>query len=160
MGAVVNNTYGWLNAWALFDRSQQAEFERQQKRHATLNDLEKATKQLYDRSIEAEAQDNERRAKAEAASTRLLLECQLVCKKRQEQAKVTGVGMSSTDDTQYPCWVPQPRRKTPGPDVPQPYATPKETDAAGRNAKLNKELGLDKVFDPLASGNTSPIPGP
>ena len=67
---------------------------------------------------------------------------------------------SSTDDTQYPHWVPQPHRKTPGPDVPQLYATPKETDAAGRDAKLNKELGLDKVFDPLVSGNTSPTPGP
>ena len=54
---VVNNTYGWLNAQALFNRLQQAEFERQEKRHATLNDLGKATKQLYDRSIEAEAQD-------------------------------------------------------------------------------------------------------
>ena len=96
---VINNTYGWLNARALFDRSQQAEFKRQQKHHATLNDLEKATKQLYDCSIEAEAQDNERRAKAEAASTWLLLEHQLVCKKRQQQAKVTGIVTPSTDNT-------------------------------------------------------------
>ena len=111
---VVNNTYGWLNTQALFDRSQQAEFERQQKRHATLNDLEKATEQLYDCSIEAETQDNERRVKAEAASTQLPLERQLAHKKRQEQAKVTGIVTPSTDDTRYPHWVPQPRHKTPG----------------------------------------------
>ena len=47
---IVNNTYGWLNARALFDQAQQTEFKRQQGRHATLNDLEKATEQLYDRS--------------------------------------------------------------------------------------------------------------
>ena len=68
---VINNTYGWLIAQALFDRPQQAEFERQQKHHAALNDLKKATEQLYDRSIVAEAQENERRAKTEAESTRL-----------------------------------------------------------------------------------------
>ena len=34
---IVNNTPSWLNAQALFDRSQQAEFDRQQKRHADLN---------------------------------------------------------------------------------------------------------------------------
>ena len=37
---IVNNTPSWLNAQALFDRSQQAEFDRQQKCHANLNDLE------------------------------------------------------------------------------------------------------------------------
>ena len=120
---VVNNTYGWLNARALFNSSQQAEFKRQQKCHAALNDLEKATEQLYDHSIEIEAQDNERRAKAEVANTRLPLERQLACKKKQNQAKVTGIVTPSTDDTRYQHWVPQPRRKTPDPDVPQLYAT-------------------------------------
>ena len=45
---IVNNTYGWLNTQMLFDGPQQAQFERQQKCHATLNDLEQATEQLYD----------------------------------------------------------------------------------------------------------------
>ena len=52
---VINNTYGWLNTRALFDRPQQAEFERQQRCHAALNNLEKATEQLYDRSLAAKA---------------------------------------------------------------------------------------------------------
>ena len=74
---IVNNTYSWLNARALFDRSQQAEFDRQQKRHAALNDLEQATEWLYERSLEAEAQHDERKVKAEADCVRLLLERQL-----------------------------------------------------------------------------------
>ena len=117
---------------------------------------------MYDCSIEAEAQDNERRAKAAAASAWLLLECQLACKKRQEQAKVTGVAMSLTDDTQYSHWVPQPRCKTPGLDIPQPYASPREMDAAGQDAKLNKEIGLDKVFEntlPTLRPQTPPASG-
>ena len=61
----MNNTPSWLNARALFDRSQQAEFNRQQKRHANLNDLEQATECLYECSLEAEAHRDERRAKAE-----------------------------------------------------------------------------------------------
>ena len=157
---IVNNTYGWLNTQVLFDRPQQAEFERQQKHHAALNDLEQATEQLYDCSLKAEAQDNERRAKAEADSAWLPLECQLACKKRQEQARVTGIATSSTDDTKYPHWHRQPQRKTPGPDVPQPYATPKETSATGHDTRLNQELGLDNVYDPLASRNASPTLGP
>ena len=71
---IVNNTPSWLNAQALFDRSQQAEFNRQQKRHADLNDLEQATERLYECSLEAEAHRDERRAKAEADNARLLLE--------------------------------------------------------------------------------------
>ena len=157
---IVNNTYGWLNAGALFDGPQQAEFERQQKHHATLNDLEQATEQLYDRSLKAEAQDNERRAKAEADSAWLPLDHQLAHKKRQEQARVTGIATSSTDDAKYPHWHCQPQHKTPGPDVPQPYTTPKETSAVGHDARLNQELGLDNVYDPLASRNASPTPGP
>ena len=74
---IVNNTSSWLNARALFDRLQQAEFNRQQKCHATLNDLEQATEWLYECSLEAEAQHDEKRAKAEADSVRLLLEQQL-----------------------------------------------------------------------------------
>ena len=68
--------------------------------------------------------------------------------------------MFSTDDTKYQNWHPQPHHKTPGPDVPQPYATPKETDTAVHDTKLNKVLGLEKVFDLLASGDASPMPGP
>ena len=157
---IVNNTYGWLNTRALFDRPQQAEFERQQKCNATLNDLEQATEQLYDHSLKAEAQDNERRAKAEADSVRLLLECQLACKKRQEQARVTGIATSSTDDAKYPHWHRQPQHKTPGPVVPQLYATPKEMGTAGHYARLNQELGLDNMYDPLALRNASPTLGP
>ena len=157
---IVNNTYGWLNAQALFDRPQHSEFERQQKCHATLNHLEQATEQLYDRSLKAEAQDNERRAKAEADSAWLPLECQLACKKRQEQARVTGIATSSMDDAKYPHWHRQPQCKTPGPDVPQPYATPKEMSAARHDTRLNKELGLDNVYDPLALRNASPTLGP
>ena len=74
---IVNNTPSWLNARALFDRSQQVEFNRQQKCHATLNDLEQATEHLYECSLEAEAQCDERRAKAEADSMQLPLEQQL-----------------------------------------------------------------------------------
>ena len=114
---VINNTYGWLNAQALFDRPQQAEFERQQKCHATLNDIEKATEK-YDCSIVAEAQENKRRAKAEADSAQLPREHQLACKKRQEQAKVMGIVTTSTNDTEYAHWDGQPHHKTTGPDVP------------------------------------------
>ena len=71
---VVNNTPSWLNARALFDRSQQAEFDRQQKCHADLNDLEQATECLYECSLEAEAHHDERRAKAEADNAWLPLE--------------------------------------------------------------------------------------
>ena len=71
-----------------------------------------------------------------------------------------GIAMSSTDDTKYPHWHCQPRHKTPGLDVPQPYATPKEAGTARCNARLNKELGLDKVYDLLALGDASPTPGP
>ena len=42
---------------ALFDTTQQ----RQQKCHTTLNDLEKATKQLYNCSIAAKVLENQRR---------------------------------------------------------------------------------------------------
>ena len=144
----------------MFDLSQWTEFERQQKCHAALNDLEKATEQLYDRSLEAQAQDNERRAKAEADNAQLPPKHQLACKKRQEQAKVMGITTSSTNDTKYPHWHHQPHHKTPGPDVPQPYTTPKETGATGHDARFNKELGLDKVYDPLALGDASPTLGP
>ena len=71
---IMNNTPSWLNAQALFDESQQAEFDRQQKCHATLNDLEQATECLYECSLDAEAKRDERRAKAEADSVRLPLE--------------------------------------------------------------------------------------
>ena len=71
---IVKNTPSWLNARVLFDRSQQAEFDRQQKCHADLNDLEQATECLYECSLEAEAHRDERRAKAEANSERLPLE--------------------------------------------------------------------------------------
>ena len=71
---IMNNTPSWLNARALFDRSQQAELDRQQKCHAALNDLEQTTEHLYECSLDAEAQCDERRAKAEANSARLLLE--------------------------------------------------------------------------------------
>ena len=155
---IVNNTYGYTRV--LFDQAQQTEFERQQGHHAALNNLEKATEELYNRSLQAEAQDNARRAKAEANNAQLPSERQLACKKRQEQAKVTGIATSLTDDIKYPHWHPQPHCKTPGLDVPQPYTTPKETGAAGHDAMLNKELGLDKVYDPLVSGDTSPAPGP
>ena len=157
---VVNNTYGWFNARVLFNQALQKEFERQQKHHAALNNLDKATEQLYDHSLEAEAQDNKRRAKVEADNVQLLPEHQMECKKRQEQAKVMGIMTSSTNDTKYPHWHCQTHRKTPGLDVTQPYATPKETGTTRRGARLNKELGLDKVYDPLASGDASPTPGP
>ena len=49
----------------------------------------------------------------------------------EEQAKVTGIATSSTDDSKYPLWHRQPQYKTPGPNVPRSYATPKETGAAG-----------------------------
>ena len=139
---------------------QQTEFERQQRCHAALNDLEKATEQLYDRSLAAKAQDKKRRAKAEADRAQLPPDHQLACKKRQEQAKITSTVTSPANDVDYPHWHHQPCHKTPGLDIPHPYATPKETDTAGHDAKLNKELGLDKVFDPLASGDASPAPGP
>ena len=74
---IMNNTYSWLNTRALFDRSQQVEVDRQQKHHAALNDLEQATEQLYECSLEAEAQHDERKAKAEANCVRLPLERQL-----------------------------------------------------------------------------------
>ena len=157
---IINNTYGWLNARALFDQAQQTEFKRQQGHHAALNDLEKATEELYNRSLQAEAQDNAKRAKAEANNAQLPSKCQLACKKRQEQAKVKGITTSSTDNIKYPHWHPQPHRQTPGLDVPQPYTTPKETGTAGHDTMLNKELGLDKVYDPLALGDASPMPGP
>ena len=70
----MNNTPSWLNAQVLFDRSQQVDFDRQQKCHAALNDLEQATECLYESSLEAEAQCDERRAKAEADSVWLPLE--------------------------------------------------------------------------------------
>ena len=142
------------------DRSQQVEFDRQQKCHADLNDLEQATEHLYECSLEAEAHRDERRAKAEANSTRLPLERQLARKQRQEQAKVTGIVTPSTDDSKYPLWHCQPQCKTPGPDVPRPYTTPKEMGAAGRDTMINKELGSEDVYDPLQSRNASTTLGP
>ena len=46
------------------------------------------------------------------------------------------------------------------PDVPRVYATPKEMGAAGHDTMINKELGLEDVYDPLQSRNASPTPGP
>ena len=66
----------------------------------------------------------------------------------------------STDDSKYPLWHHQPQRKTPSPDMPRPYATPKEMGAAGCDAMINKELGSEDVYDPLQSRNASPTPGP
>ena len=132
------------------------EFDRQQKCHADLNDLEQATEHLYECSLEAKAHHDERRAKAEANSTWLPLERQLAQKQRQEQANVT----PSTDDSKYPLWHRQSQCKTPSPDVPRPYATPKEMGTAGCNALINKELGSEDVYDPLQSRNASPTPGP
>ena len=156
---IMNNTPSWLNARALFDRSQQAEFDRQQKRHADLNDLEQGTECLYECSLEGEAHHDERRAKAEADSVWLPLERQLARKQRQEQAKVMGIVTSSTDDSNYPLWHRQPQCKTPGPDVPWPYATPEEMSAAGCDTMINKELGSEDVYDPLQLRNASPTPG-
>ena len=61
----------------------------------------------------------------------------------------------STDNSKYPLWHRQPQRKTPGPNVPRPYATPKEMGAT----RINKELGLEDVYDPLQSRNASPTLG-
>ena len=156
---IVTNTPSWLNARALFDRSQQAEFDRQQKCHANLNDLKQASECLYESSLEAEAHRDEKRAKAETDSAWLPLERQLAWKQWQEQAKVTGIAMPSTDDSKYPLWHHQPQRKTPGPNVPQPYATPKEMSAAGCDTIINKELSLENVYDPLQLRNASPTLG-
>ena len=148
---VINNTYGWLNARALFDRSQQEEFKRQQKHHAILNDLEKATEQLYDHSIEAEVQDNERRAKAKAKAR--------VPAGMQEKA---GTGQSNRNHDVLDQRHPVPTLGSPAslqdswPGCSTTVCYTREMDAAGHDAKLNKELGLDKVFDPLALGNTLP----
>ena len=60
--------YDWLNARALFTEPTQVQFDQQWKCHATLNDLEKVTEELYDCSLAAEALQNERWAKAEADS--------------------------------------------------------------------------------------------
>ena len=68
--------------------------------------------------------------------------------------------MSATNDSNYLLWHCQPQCKTPGPDVPRPYATPKETGATARNARLNQELGSEDVYDPLKSRDASPAPGP
>ena len=69
--------------------------------------------------------------------------------------------MSATnDDSNYPLWHRQPQRKTPGPNVPWPYTTPKETSAAAHDARLNQELGSEDVHDPLKLRDASPAPGP
>ena len=65
----------------------------------------------------------------------------------------------STDNSKYPLWHRQPQCKTPGPDVPRPYTTPKEMGTAGRDALINKELGLEDVYDPLQLRNASPTLG-
>ena len=70
-----------------------------------------------------------------------------------------GIATSSTDDSKYPLWHRQPQRKTPSPDVPWPYATPKEMGTAGHDTMINQELGLEDVYDPLQSRNASPTPG-
>ena len=114
---------------------------------------------LYECSLEAKAHHDERRTKAEANNAELPLEQQLARKQRQEPAKVTGIVMPFTDDSKYPLWHHQPQRKTPGPDIPQPYATPKEMSAAGRDAMINKELGSENVYDPLQLRNASPTLG-
>ena len=64
-----------------------------------------------------------------------------------------------TNGSKYPLWHCQPQCKTPSPDVPQLYATPKEMGAAGRDARLNQELGSEDVYDPLALRNALPTPG-
>ena len=125
-----------------------------------MNDLEQATEHLYECSLEAKAHHDERRAKAEANNAQLPLERQLAWTQRQEQAKVMGIVTPSTDDSKYPLWHHQPQRKTPGPNIPQPYATPKEMSTAGHDAMINKELGSENVYNPLQSRNASPTPGP
>ena len=95
-----------------------------------------------------------------ADSVWLPLEQQLAQKHRQEQAKVTGIVTSSTDDSKFPLWHCQPQRKTPSPNVPWPYVTPKEMGTAGCDAMINEELGSEDVYDPLQSSNVSPTPGP
>ena len=62
------------------------------------------------------------------------------------------------DNSKYPLWHHQPQHKTPGPNVPQPYATSKEMGAAGHDAIINQELGSEDVYDPLQSRNASPTP--
>ena len=111
----MHNTPSWLSAWALFDKDQQKEFDRQQQCHAALNDLEQATERLYEQSLAAEAQCQEIKIKAEADCTQLPMERQLARKQRQEQAKVTGLVSSSADDAKYPLWHLQPQHKTPAP---------------------------------------------
>ena len=66
-----------------------------------------------------------------------------------------GIATSSTDDSKYPLWHRQPQCKTPSPNVPWPYATPKEMGAAGRDTMINQELDLEDVYDPLQSRNAS-----
>ena len=70
-----------------------------------------------------------------------------------------GIVTSSTDDSKYPLWHRQPQHKTPGPNVPRPYATPKEMGAAGHDTMINQELGSEDVYDPLQSRNASPTLG-
>ena len=69
------------------------------------------------------------------------------------------IATPSADNSKYPLWHRQPQHKTPGPDIPRPYATPKEVSTAGRDAMINKELGSQNVYDPLQSRNALPTPG-
>ena len=66
---------------------------------------------------------------------------------------------SATNDSNYPLWHRQPQCKTPGPDVPWPYATPKEMGTAAHDARLNHKLGSEDVYDPLKSRDASPALG-
>ena len=70
-----------------------------------------------------------------------------------------GIVTSSTDDPKFLLWHCQPQCKIPGPDVPQPYLTPKEMGAAGRDAMINEELGSEDVYDSLQLSNASPTLG-
>ena len=63
-------------------------------------------------------------------------------------------------DAQYPHWHLHPQHKAATPDIARPYAIPKETNVASKDAALNKELGLDDVYDPMVSRTTPSTLGP
>ena len=141
----------WLDVRDLFGEEHIEEWESQECRAASLNDLERETEATYQHRILTK-QDDKRRADSKEAATRELPPEQHAEHEQRWASTMPpqgGVSSTSAGVPLYPNWVPRPHSKPPGLDMPTPYRTPRE--GATSQLSLAEELDEASVLDPLNS---------
>ena len=141
----------WLDIRDLFGEEHVEEWESQEFRTVSLNDLERATEAEFQARILTRRDDKRRADSKEAAAQELPPEWHAEREQRQAKAMPLREDVSSTSARVplYPNWVLRPCTKPPGRDTPAPYRAPRDTVA--ERLSLAEELDEASVLDPLSS---------